>query len=513
MYRSIPSWLPATPPSPPRAAAGGAAARADVAPATTAPISIVRSAIASRTTAPSAAPRATRPRRAGWLEKHGPSALIVLADSVAAGIGVVSMPQSWRLMVLFGIGLVGLLWLGRLYRPRLTVSVLDDAPRIAGRWLAAAGVAILADMAWSGVSSTGYLVDWDFVGAVCLVLVLLLVFRTLAYAALRALRRRGRPARRALVVGAGQVGSKIAEVLRDHPEYGLRPIGFLDADPRMTGGDSGLPVLGGPWSLADVLEREAVSDVVVAFSASKESEMVDLIRTSGRHRCELFLVPRFFELHNVSQDVEQLWGIPLIRLRRATYRTPGWRAKRALDVVLSGATLLLISPVLALIALAVRLDGGPGIIFRQERVGVDGRSFTVLKFRSMRPANEADSATTWNIAQDHRLGRLGRFLRKTSLDELPQLYNVLNGDMSLVGPRPERPHFVTQFRELYPSYHARHRVPSGLTGWAQVHDLRGDTSISERARFDNYYIENWSLWLDIKIMMRTLSSVVRGSGG
>ncbi|WP_158548571.1 sugar transferase [Blastococcus sp. TF02A-26] len=465
-----------------------------------------------------AAPSTRRPAprlRSRWiklLHRRGPSALLVAADAAAVGIGVLAMPQSWRLMALFGAALLVVLWLGGLHRPRLTLSVLDDAPRIAGRWLAASGIAILADMAWSGVSSDGYLIDWSFVGAVCLVGLLVLVFRTLSYAAVRSLRRSGRPARRTLVVGAGQVGSQIAEVLQDHPEYGLRPIGFLDADPRMTGGDSGLPVLGGPWALAEVLERESVSDVVVAFSAHKESAMVDLIRTSGRHHCELFLVPRFFELHNVGADVEQLWGIPLIRLRRATYRTPGWRAKRAFDVLLSGLVLLLIAPVMAAIALAVRLDGGPGILFRQERVGVDGRSFTVLKFRSMRPASEAESATTWNIAQDDRLGGLGRFLRKSSLDELPQLLNVLSGDMSLVGPRPERPHFVSQFRELYPSYHARHRVPSGLTGWAQIHNLRGDTSISERARFDNYYIENWSLWLDVKIMMRTLSSVVRGSG-
>ncbi len=451
-------------------------------------------------------------RRRSRYARRVPAALILATDLIAVTIGVLAMPASWRLMALFGSALLGLLWLGGLHRPRLTLSILDDLPRIAGRWLAAAGVAILADMAWSGVSALGYLVDWDFVGAVCLVGLLVLALRAAAYATVKALRHRGRPTHRTLVIGAGHVGSQIAEVLQDHPEYGLCPVGFLDADPRMTGGRSGLPVLGGPWSLSDVLERGAVTHVVVAFSSHKESEMVDLIRTCGRHRCELFLVPRFFELHNVGSDMEQLWGIPLIRLRRATYRTPGWRLKRAVDVVLSGITLFLLAPVLALIALAVRIDGGPGVLFRQERVGVDGRSFTVLKFRSMRPADENESATNWNIAQDHRLGRLGRLLRKTSLDELPQLFNVLSGDMSLVGPRPERPHFVSQFRDLYPSYHARHRVPSGLTGWAQIHNLRGDTSIAERARFDNYYIENWSLWLDIKIMIRTVSSVFRGSG-
>jgi len=183
-----------------------------------------------------------------------------------------------------------------------------------------------------------------------------------------------------------------------------------------------------------------------------------------------------------------------------------------MDVCVAGFALLLLTPVLLLVTLAVRLDGGPGVLFRQERIGVDGRQFAVLKFRSLRPATEAESATTWTVADDPRLSPIGRFLRKTSLDELPQLYNILRGDMSLVGPRPERPHFVDQFRNLYPSYEARHRVPSGLTGWAQVHGLCGNTSIPDRARFDNYYIENWSLWLDAKILLRTVGSVVRGDG-
>jgi exopolysaccharide biosynthesis polyprenyl glycosylphosphotransferase len=210
--------------------------------------------------------------------------------------------------------------------------------------------------------------------------------------------------------------------------------------------------------------------------------------------------------------MDAAWGFPLVRLRRATYRSSAWRIKRVVDVLFSGLALLLVAPLMLVIALAVRLDGGPGILFRQERVGVDGRHFELLKFRSLRPATETESATTWNIAHDDRLSWLGRILRKSSLDELPQLFNILCGDMSLVGPRPERPHFVNEFRQLYPSYEARHRVPSGLTGWAQVHGLRGDTSIADRARFDNYYIENWSLWLDLKVVLRTFSSLVRNAG-
>jgi len=161
---------------------------------------------------------------------------------------------------------------------------------------------------------------------------------------------------------------------------------------------------------------------------------------------------------------------------------------------------------------AVRIEGGRGIIFRQERIGRDGTRFMLLKFRSLRPVNEDESRTNWNISHDDRLGPVGRILRATSLDELPQLFNILRGDMSLVGPRPERPYFVEEFGRQYRGYDARHRVPSGLTGWAQIHGLRGDTSIDMRARMDNFYIENWSLWLDVKIMLRTFISVVRAPG-
>jgi exopolysaccharide biosynthesis polyprenyl glycosylphosphotransferase len=186
--------------------------------------------------------------------------------------------------------------------------------------------------------------------------------------------------------------------------------------------------------------------------------------------------------------------------------------KRVFDVVVSGIALLILAPVMLACALAVRLEGGRGVLFRQERVGLDGRPFELLKFRSLRPADDDESRTRWNVANDHRMGRVGRFLRQTSLDELPQLLNILRGDMSLVGPRPERPHFVHEFTREFPRYAARHRVPAGLTGLAQVHGLRGDTSIEERAQFDNAYIETWSLWSDVKIMLRTAWAVVRGTG-
>jgi lipopolysaccharide/colanic/teichoic acid biosynthesis glycosyltransferase len=171
-----------------------------------------------------------------------------------------------------------------------------------------------------------------------------------------------------------------------------------------------------------------------------------------------------------------------------------------------------LSPVFVLCGIATWVDGGPGIFFRQERIGRHGKPISVIKFRTMRPRDEEEARTHWSIADDRRVSRTGRFLRRTSLDELPQLWNILRGDMTVVGPRPERPYFVAKFSAEYPDYAMRHRIPPGLTGLAQVSGLRGDTSIPDRVRFDNYYIENWSLWLDVKVLIRTVAQVLRGGG-
>jgi exopolysaccharide biosynthesis polyprenyl glycosylphosphotransferase len=239
--------------------------------------------------------------------------------------------------------------------------------------------------------------------------------------------------------------------------------------------------------------------------------MVDIVRTCDRMNTEIFVVPRLFELSQRSFGMDEVWGTPLMRLRRPAFRSRTWHLKRLLDIVVSLLLLLPLAPVLAACALAVRFEGGKGVIFRQQRVGLDGRVFELFKFRSMR-ASEDEANTRWNVSSDVRVGPVGRLLRRTSLDELPQLLNVLRGDMTLVGPRPERPHFVSQFTDELPRYLARHRVPAGLTGWAQIHGLRGDTSMKDRIRFDNYYIENWSLWFDVKILVRTVAAVLRREG-
>ncbi len=272
-----------------------------------------------------------------------------------------------------------------------------------------------------------------------------------------------------------------------------------------------MPLLGGYEALSRVIVERAVDVVIVSYGRVREPEVVGMLRACDRLSCEIFFVPRLYELHAVTKDTEVLWGIPLVRLRRAPFRCTAWAVKRVGDVVVAGVALAVLAPVLALCALASRWETGT-VLFRQTRVGIDGRQFTLLKFCSMRPEAEGESSVRWNIATDQRLGPVGKILRRTSLDELPQLWNIFRGDMSLVGPRPERPYFVDEFTRQFPWYVARHRVPVGLTGWAQVHGLRGDTSIADRARFDNFYIENWSMWGDLKILLRTAGQVIRAGG-
>jgi exopolysaccharide biosynthesis polyprenyl glycosylphosphotransferase len=216
--------------------------------------------------------------------------------------------------------------------------------------------------------------------------------------------------------------------------------------------------------------------------------------------------------HTQTGMADHIGSIPIMRIRTPSLRGPARAVKRVFDVVVAGTVLLLLAPVLTACLLAARIEGGPGVIFRQPRVGRDGVVFDCLKIRSMKPVDDTESATKWSVAHDDRVGPVGRLLRRTSLDELPQLWNILRGDMTLVGPRPERPHFVSRFSQEFDRYDHRHRVQAGLTGLAQVSGLRGDTSIADRARYDNYYIENWTLWLDVKILIRTITEVVLARG-
>jgi exopolysaccharide biosynthesis polyprenyl glycosylphosphotransferase len=445
-----------------------------------------------------------RRRPAGRL-RWIPAILVVvdLAAFVVAAWWTSSHPTVKTLAVLLLI--LALFQNAGLYRPRLNLSVLDDAPGILGRALAAGALAMVLGGLNDGSAGIRRLATCALFGAVSL------AFRAAAYAAIRTTRRAGRLQRRTLLLGAGRVSGSLAENLVAHPEYGLTLEGMLDDHPLLKLHERPVPVLGGYDQLTDVVLERAVDVVIVTFGSLSEPRMVPVLRAGDRLACEILFVPRLFELHAVTRDTELLWGVPLVRLRRAPFRSGAWTVKRVFDMVVSATALLLLAPVLLICALMSWAETGV-VLFRQTRIGLDGRSFTLLKFCTLRPTKERESATHWNIGTDERVRRLGRLLRRTSLDELPQLWNVLRGDMSLVGPRPERPYFVDEFTRQFPWYTARHRVPAGLTGWAQVHGLRGNTSIADRARFDNFYIENWSLWGDVKILVRTVGQVLRAVG-
>ena len=450
------------------------------------------------------------PARRHWSLRFATRAFLAASDLAATVLAALLVAPAARPFLLqLGVTAGTLLFLG-MYRRRLTMSVINDLPYL-GVAVALGLLASLSSMALQG--DVGDRPGLSVAAAVALA-VLLVITRTLGYAAIRRGRQSGVAHHKGLVIGAGHIGIRLATSLRDHPEYGVTPIGFVDTNPRIADvAELPYPVLGVYEDLAGVILSECVSHVIVAFGSLRETELVDILRTCDRLDCEISFVPRLFELHHTTREMDDVWGMPLIHVRRAAFRTFAWKLKRVVDVLIAGVALVVLGPVLLACAVAVRLEGGPGVLFKQERVGLDGQRFRLLKFRSLRPATSTESEVLWNISQDHRVGPVGKFLRASSFDELPQLWNVLTGSMSLVGPRPERQHFVSQFSELIPRYTWRHRVPAGLTGWAQVHGLRGDTSIEQRASFDNYYIENWSLWFDVKIMLRTVTQVIRRAGG
>ena len=397
-------------------------------------------------------------------------------------------------------------WLG-LYTSRLSMSVLDDLPRMAGGSVLAVTVSVTVAV----IHGEGR-ADYNMLARAALLALGVVFVRAVGYALMRHLRRLGLTSRRAVIIGADQVGLTLAHRLQDHPEHGLRVVGFVDSDPPLTGLPLSAPLLGGQDSLARILRRHKAQVAILAFVHEREANLAAQLRECAGSGVEFFFVPRFLQIHGHNHRVDMVWGLPLARVRQAPFHSLGWPLKRIADVAIAFIATMIVAPLMLLVALAVRLETGPGVLFRQIRVGRDGHPFTCYKFRSLKPVGDKESQELWSVANDSRMGPVGKFIRAWSIDELPQLFNVLRGDMSIVGPRPERPFFVSKFADEYPGYHDRHRVPVGLTGFAAVNGLRGDTSIAERVEFDNLYIETWSLWLDVKIVIRTFSAVFRRTG-
>jgi exopolysaccharide biosynthesis polyprenyl glycosylphosphotransferase len=392
----------------------------------------------------------------------------------------------------------GLLRLHGGHGRRLDPAVSDELPML----IAAVCAAGIAGAAAEGFGEeTGRLAQ-----AAAIAAGLVVAARAIGYGVVRLLRRRGAGLEPTIVLGGGPVAAEIAETLQRSPQYGLRPVGFVD---ERNGRDLSLPFLGPIGELPRIVDGQAVTRLVVAFGPGKEEDLIDVLRAWDEMPLDIYIVPRLFELGvGADGNADEVNGIPLVKLHRVALRGTTWRLKRAVDATIAAAGLVVASPLLLILAAAVRLSSSGPVFFRQKRVGQRGRVIEILKFRTMLVNDDAD--TTWSVNGDARQTPIGRLLRATHLDELPQLISILKGDMSLVGPRPERPYYVDLFAAEIPRYKDRHRVPVGLTGWAQIHGLNGDTSIQDRARFDNRYIERWSLWRDLVILSRTGKAIFTG---
>ncbi len=320
------------------------------------------------------------------------------------------------------------------------------------------------------------------------------------------LSKRGYGIRKAVIVGTGETGVSLFRKWSEKPQPGYLLAGLIEAGCEVGNGQDleGIPVLGTLDDLWRLIQDQDVGLVILALPLSYHHQIMEIVLNCQDLRVEFQIVPDMLEMMAARAKVVSLDGIPLISVGRTPLE--GWNRmlKRSLDVTLSSTGLVLLSPVFALLAIMIKLDSAGSVFFRQERLGRDGRRFAQLKFRSMRQDAESKTGPVFATEDDPRRTKIGTILRRYNLDELPQLFNVMRGDMSLVGPRPERQFFVDKFKEGIPRYFLRHKVKSGITGWAQVNGLRGNTSIEERTKYDLFYVENWSLAFDIKILLLTL---------
>jgi Undecaprenyl-phosphate glucose phosphotransferase len=333
------------------------------------------------------------------------------------------------------------------------------------------------------------------------------LFRLFGRLALRSMRRHGYNQRYVLVAGDGELAKGVIDRLHEHPEVGLQVLGVLSDTGSQEGRSvAGVPVIGHYSQIREVLGRDRIDQVILALPRGGEDQLEKLLASLEDEIVTVRLVPDLPRVMTLRSSVEEFDGLPLINIRESPL--VGWSAiiKRLVDITVSATALVVGAPFLAVIAVATWVSSGRPILYVQRRMGLDGRVFSMFKFRTMGISKKADEASDlgWTQRNDPRLTKLGAILRKGSLDELPQLWNVLRGEMSLVGPRPERPALIEQFRREIPGYMLRHKVKAGMAGWAQINGWRGDTSLHERIKHDIYYIQNWSLWLDFQILFMTL---------
>lgn len=392
-----------------------------------------------------------------------------------------------------------------LYRPKRSVSWVDEVYALfSAISVASALVMALSAFVWRDNDLSRLLLAllWLFT-------IILFVFgRFVNQVVQSALRAKGVGGDRVLIVGTGDIGRLVLGRVRHFPGLGYRAVAFLSENPDQTQ-EEGVPVYGGVLQVAEAIRDLNISEVIIALPNLSHQQLLDIIDKCRGRRVNIRVFPDLFQIVASEVNIGDLNGLPLITVRDIALQ--GWNLviKRAMDLLLSGLGMITLSPLMLLVAVLIKLTSPNGPVFyTQERVGLDGKPFQIVKFRSMRPDAEQQTGPVWAVKGDPRTTWLGALLRRYSIDELPQLVNILLGEMSMVGPRAERPHFVEQFRQTIPRYFDRHQEKAGLTGWAQVNGMRGNTSIEERTAYDLWYVENWNIWLDLKILLRSLFVVI-----
>jgi len=361
-------------------------------------------------------------------------------------------------------------------------------------------------------SATFYYRDFSYSRLVFIMIwgfsiLLITFFRSLLISYEKHLHRKGKGLLNAAIVGSSRWSSNIFEKVNRHPGLGLKIAGYVGENKFLS---KKLTCLGNFAQIAEIARKNKIDVFFLALDEKENSQLISLLNKCTGLNIEFYLVPDLLDMVTSRLRVENLEGLPVLKIKDVAIA--GWNSvfKRIFDLTISFTVLMILWPLWIIIAVAVKMDSKGSVFYKQRRVGLDGKEFNLIKFRTMFMDAEKKTGPVWAKRKDPRVTRIGRILRRTSLDELPQLINVLKGEMSLVGPRPERPHFVEQFKEKVPKYLERHRVKSGMTGWAQVNGLRGNVPIEERTKYDIYYVENWSLFFDIKIILMTIWAVIKG---
>ncbi len=433
---------------------------------------------------------------AWWLRFHGlglPAPLGVAPLSLYLWSGAVLVPSALLVLRTF-----------RLYRSARTARLASELLSLVQAMAVISALAALGSFLFRGELSRLVIAVFFGTGTV-----VLCASRIVMRLVLRELRRRGRNLRHVLVVGTGHLAGLVLEKVRRHADFGLRVHGLVTANPAEVGATiHGAPVLGAIADLPRLTGEEGAELIYLALSRPEWQAEEEALKLLADSTASVRIVPDLTHAFRLNPSVEDFDGMPVVLVTESPEQ--GWNAvlKRAFDLAGSAFGLVLLSPALLALAVLVRLDSPGPVLYGQERVGMNGRRFRMLKFRSMRTDAEAGGAA-WTTKDDPRRTKLGVWLRKLSLDELPQLWNVFTGDMSLVGPRPEQPRFVEDFRGSIPRYMLRHHVKAGMTGWAQVNGLRGDTPLEQRIEYDLYYVRHWSLWFDVRILLLTVGRVFR----